>query len=110
MPQCRRTAQSARLPHLLNCRIEHTATEIGCADCRRLPDYCVCSATPPPPPSHKFTMNDVLTILKHLANVERLTTEQIELYDFYGNGKITMSNVLELLKHLAGVRPNMIES
>jgi len=51
----------------------------------------------------RLTITDVLNILKDLAGIKSLTTEQIERYDFYGNGNITITNALFILKELAGI-------
>jgi hypothetical protein len=48
-----------------------------------------------------FRINDALAILKHLALLEPLTPEQVEMYDFYDTGNITIHNALEILKYLA---------
>jgi len=50
-----------------------------------------------------FSMAGVLEILKHLAGVQALSTEQQSQLDFRGDGKITMNTVLDVLKYLAGV-------
>ena len=53
--------------------------------------------------AHTFTIEDVLNILKDLASLEKLTDEQVKLYDFFGDGEITIDNALEILKYLAGL-------
>jgi hypothetical protein len=59
--------------------------------------------TDDPPTPHIFKIDDVLTVLKHLAKIQALSEEQFMLYDFFENGRITINNALEILKHLAGI-------
>jgi len=48
-------------------------------------------------------MIDALEILKYLANMQTLTLEQTEQYDFFNNGEIKILNALEIMKKFAGM-------
>ncbi|MCL2071146.1 MAG: CAP domain-containing protein [Oscillospiraceae bacterium] len=50
--------------------------------------------------THMFTIFDVLNILKHIVEIEPLSSENRQLYDFYGDGNIDIFNALEVLKWL----------
>ena len=52
--------------------------------------------------NHKFVLNDVLTILKHLSGVAPLNISQRALYNVTNSPGVGMTDVLEILKHLAG--------
>ncbi|MCL2071259.1 MAG: serpin family protein [Oscillospiraceae bacterium] len=51
----------------------------------------------------EFDIFDVLNILKNIVGIEALVAEQIELYDFFGDGDITIFNALEILKMIVGL-------
>jgi hypothetical protein len=52
-------------------------------------------------PASTVRISDALNILKHLAQLQPLTAEQVEKYDFFGDGRVTINNALEVLKYLA---------
>ena len=63
-------------------------------------------STPPPDnidQPYVYKIMDALNILKHIAKMQELTPEQVELYDFFGNGEIKIVNALEILKYIAGM-------
>jgi hypothetical protein len=58
-------------------------------------------------PASTVRISDALNILKHLAQLQPLTAEQIEKYDFFGDGRVTINSALEVLKYLAR-QPNRV--
>ena len=49
---------------------------------------------------YDFKVGNALDILKHVVGIQELTEEQIELYDYKGDGIIGTSHALEVLKWL----------
>jgi hypothetical protein len=55
------------------------------------------------PPVYTFTIDDALEILKYLAGLQVLTSEQFLLYELNGDGEINIDDALIILKMLASL-------
>ncbi|MCL1832175.1 MAG: hypothetical protein FWG45_04590 [Oscillospiraceae bacterium] len=53
-----------------------------------------------------YTMTDALAILRQLVGLSELSAEQIQRFDFWGDGNIKMANALQILRSLVKLPTN----